>query len=201
MPLLSSSDFARIIADRTGFHPDKHFLPPLTATNILTDHGTGSHRRIDATELADFLARYPYRPVMPFDYLQVSLGALTVRTDPLYDVRTLPPTLFSRHAGYDHHNTAGLGPTDRARAIVATWKIGAANAAEVVERGLPLIGVVKGVMTPDTIYWPRAVIPLGNGGFGFDVDPAHRGHDEIGTGAITTVRGGAPWELVRSTVR
>ena len=74
------------------------------------------------------------------------------------------------------------------------------QAAEVVERGLPLIGVVKGVMTPDTIYWPRAVIRLGDG-YGFDVDVEHRGHDQIGTGAITTVRGGAPWEFVRCTVR
>lgn len=200
MPLLTSSDFARIVADRTGYHPDKHFLPALTATGILTDHGTGAHRRIDADELADFLARHPYRPVLPFDYLQVSLGPLGDRTDPLYDVRSLPPTLFSRYAGYDHHNTAGLNLTERARAIVAVWKTGAAKAAEVVERGLPLIGVVKGVMTPDTIYWPRAVIRLGDG-YGFDVDVEHRGHDQIGTGAITTVRGGAPWEFVRCTVR
>ncbi|MEV0769517.1 hypothetical protein [Nocardia salmonicida] len=43
-----------------------------------------------------------------------------MRNAPVYDLSTLPPTPFSTYVGYDHLNTDGLSPTERAHAIVAT---------------------------------------------------------------------------------
>ncbi|MFD3510106.1 hypothetical protein [Nocardia sp. NPDC058666] len=169
--------------------------PGVAASNLLPDRSTGHHRRFDADEVADFLANYPYRPDRPVAYLGVSLGPLAERVEPVYDLSTLPPVLFSRYAGYDYLNVAGLTPTERARAIVCTWNISEATAKAVIERKLPLMGCVKGVTTHDTIFWPRDMIRL-TGGIGFVVDPDLRGHDEIGTGVITTVPGGGPWRIV-----
>ncbi|MGY1944449.1 hypothetical protein [Nocardia asiatica] len=192
MLLLTSSEAARIIADRTGFHPGLKWMRTMVTTGILTDHGPGVHHRFDADELAEFLATHPYRPTLPFAYLGVSVTELA--ESPAFELAP-PQNRFRDYAGYDHRNRAGLTPLQRARAIVSTWRIGHDTAHDVVERGLPLIGCVKGVITPDTIYWPRAVVRL-VGGIGFDVDPDRRGHPEIGSGAITDVRPGNIWRLV-----
>ncbi|WP_280216696.1 helix-turn-helix domain-containing protein [Nocardia neocaledoniensis] len=193
MPLLTSREVADIVGDRTGLHPTTLWVRTLAAVGILADHGTGVHVRVDADDLAEFLATHPYRPTLPFDHLAVSVGELTA--DPQF-VLAPPHPQWRSHAGYDHHNTAGLSPTDRARAITGAWRLGTTIAEHVVDAGLPLVASVKGVITPDLIYWPRAVIPLTGGTVGFDVDPEHRGHDGIGTGAITDVPRGNVWRLV-----
>ncbi|MFD4406749.1 hypothetical protein ACFWPH_28700 [Nocardia sp. NPDC058499] len=192
MPLLTSSEAADIIEARTGFRPDRRWLHAQAITNLLPDHGTGVHHRFDADELAEFLARYPYRRTLPFAYLGVSLGVL-VEVDE-YE-RTAPAKPFRRWAGYDHHNTRGLTSVERARAIVANWRISRATAQYVLDHRLPLIGDVKGVVDHDMIYWPRGIIPLA-GGIGFDIDPDLRGHDEIGTGAIIDIPRGNVWRLM-----
>ncbi|WP_040793401.1 hypothetical protein [Nocardia paucivorans] len=79
--------------------------------------------------------------------------------------------------------------------MVASWRISPATAQFVLDQRLPLIGDIKGVIIPDTIYWPRDLIPL-IGGIGFEVDPELRGHDEIGTGAIIDIPRGNVWRLV-----
>lgn len=162
---------------------------------ILTDHGEKVHHLFDSDEIAEFLATYPYRPQLPFSYLGVSVLELTEL--PAFELAS-PHEQFRRWAGYDHRNRDGLTPLDRARAIVSTWRISASTAQEVVDRGLPLVGCIKGLITHDTIYWPRGVVEL-VGGIGFDVDPEHRGHPDIGSGAITEVPRGNRWRLVEST--
>lgn len=193
MPLLTSREVADIVGDRTGLNPTTLWVRTLTAVGILTDHGTAVHVRVDADELAEFLATHPYRPSLPFEHLAVPVGELT--DDPQF-LLTAPHPQWRSHAGYDAHNTAGLSPTERARAITGAWRLGAAVAQHVVDAGLPLIAAVRGVITPDLILWPRAVVPLTGGVVGFDVDPDRRGHDAIGTGAITDVPRGNVWRLV-----
>ncbi|WP_040793400.1 hypothetical protein [Nocardia paucivorans] len=83
MPLLTSSEAADIIEARTGFRPDRRWLHAQAITNLLPDHGTGVHHKFDADELAEFLARHPYRRTLPFAYLGVSLGELT--ESPVYE--------------------------------------------------------------------------------------------------------------------
>ncbi|MFI8977442.1 hypothetical protein ACIGO9_31500 [Nocardia asteroides] len=45
------------------------------------------------------------------------------------------------------------------------------------------------------------MVPLTGGSVGFEVNPELRGHDAIGTGAITDVPGGDIWRLVDLTQR
>lgn len=193
MPVVNSGDAAAMIRTGTGFPgADTAFIRTLCATGILTDHGSGRHVRLDFGELTRFIAEHPYRPVLPFAYLRVSVGPL--EEAPAKEL-TPPFRMFRTHAGYDHRNTAGLSPEQRAYAIVANWRLGLDGAQDVVDRGLPVLGCIKGVVTPDTIYWPTAVVPL-FGGFGFRVDPDRRGHPEIPTGAILDVPRGNMFRLV-----
>ncbi|MFE3001831.1 hypothetical protein ACFXG4_43495 [Nocardia sp. NPDC059246] len=191
--LLSSQQAADEIRARTGFKPHTRWIRTLCGAGLLHDHSTNRNVRIDATELDMLLVRHPYRAVLPFEYLGVSLIPLDANSPAFH--RAAPWGLYRTHAGYDHHNTLGLTPAQRARAITSIWEISDDKAHDIVDRGLPLIGSVGGLVTPQTIFWPRAVVPL-RGGVGFDVDPDRFGHPDLPTGALIEVAGGGPWRLV-----
>jgi hypothetical protein len=195
VPLVNSGEAAKIIRAGTGYPgATAAWVRILCATGILTDHGggRGRHAALETGELARFVATYPYRRTLPFDYLGVSV--LELEPVPAFELAA-PHHQFRSHGGYDHRNRAGLSPQQRANAIVSTWRISPRRAQEVVDHQWPLIGCIKGVITPDTIYWPTAVVPL-IGGIGFEVDPARRGHPEIPTGAIVDVAPGNVFRLV-----
>ncbi|MFE3758817.1 hypothetical protein ACFXO9_31320 [Nocardia tengchongensis] len=190
--LLSSQQAADEVRARTGFKSHTRWIRNLCGTGLLTDHSPNSRVRIDPTELDLLLLRHPRR-VLDFDYLGVSLIPLDSNSPAFH--RDPPWGLYRTYAGYDHHNTARLTPDQRARAITARWLITDDLAQDIVDRGLPLIGSVGGIVTPQMIYWPRAVVPL-QGGVGFDVDPERIGHPDIPVGALIDVDPGGPWRLV-----
>ncbi|WP_033247434.1 hypothetical protein [Nocardia carnea] len=194
MPLVTTGGAAEIISLGTGYVPadPSGWIRTLCATGILTDHGTGRRARLDTAELAQFVARHPYRRTLPFGYLGVSL--LELEPVPAWELAP-PHNKFRTHGGYDHRNTVGLSPQQRANAIVSSWPISRSSAQDVVDHGWPLIGCVRGVVNPDMIYWPTAVVPLGSG-IGFRVDPDRQGHPEIPTGAILDVPRGNTFRLV-----
>jgi hypothetical protein len=191
--LLSTQHAADEVYQRTGFTAYTAWIRTLCATGLLVNHSTNRSVRIDATELDLLLTHHPYRPVLPFTYLGVSLGPMSAHSPAFH--RAPPWSLYRTHAGYDHHNTHGLTPTQRARAITARWNIDPDRAHDIVERRLPLIGSVGGLVTPQMIYWPRGVIEL-QGGIGFDIDVERTGHPDIPTGALIDVEPGNVWRLV-----
>ncbi|WP_067694139.1 hypothetical protein [Nocardia jejuensis] len=190
--LLSSQQAADEIRHRTGFKAHTRWIRTLCKTGLLRDHSMTRHARISAAELELLLIRHPRR-TLPIDYLGVSLGPLVTNSPAFH--RDPPWRLYRTHAGYNHHNAVSLSPTQRARAITSLWRIHDDLAQEIVDRELPLIGSVGGLVTPQMIYWPRAVIHL-QGGIGFDVDPERFGHPAISTGALLDIPPGNAWRIV-----
>ncbi|MGW4241238.1 hypothetical protein [Nocardia sp. NPDC004722] len=191
-PFLSSQQAADEIRARTGVKAHTRWIRALCTAGLLTNHSTNKRVRIDPVELEMLLLRHPHR-TLGFDYLGVSLIGMDANSPAFH--RDPPWPIYRTHAGYDHHNSAGLTPDQRARAMTSVWNISDELAQNIVDRGLPLIGSVGGLVTPQMIYWPRAVVPL-QGGVGFDVDPDHIGHPDIPTGALIDVAPGNVWRIV-----
>ncbi|MGW4126187.1 hypothetical protein [Nocardia sp. NPDC004711] len=97
----------------------------------LTDRSTNQRVRIDPTELEMLLIRYP-RCVLGFGYLGVSLLLLDTNSPAFH--RDPPWPFWRTHAGYDHYNTYGLSPDQRARASIARWRIIDDLAQNIVDR-------------------------------------------------------------------
>ncbi|MFE3001821.1 hypothetical protein ACFXG4_43440 [Nocardia sp. NPDC059246] len=192
--LLSSQQAADEIRARTGFKAHTRWIRTLCGAGLLTNRSTNQRVRIDPTELEMLLIRHPRR-VLGFEYLGVSLLPVDANSPAFH--RDPPWPLYRTHAGYDHHNTHGLTPDQRARAITSIWRISDDLAQDVVDRGMPLIGSVGGLVTPQMIYWPRAVVTL-QGGVGFDVDPDRTGHLDIPSGALIDVKPGNTWRIERA---
>lgn len=189
---VTSGKAVEILAVSAGYRFRTRELNAVAEANILPSTRTGRLRYFDLDDLAEFAKTYPYRPALEFDYVGVSILAL--HEAPAYEL--LPPhRMLRRWAGYDHLNERGLSPDETAYAITATWRMGVETAQSIVDRGLPVIGAVKGVVTTETILWPTGVIRLDDG-IGFEVDPDRRGHPAIDPGAIIDVAPGPPWRLV-----
>lgn len=187
---VTSGKTAQIIYDATGFRisePSK-WGREMVATGLLTDQGTGTWLQFDSAEIDRFITAHPYLGTLPFPYLGVSVGSMVEHE--VYPIAT-PQTPFRTYAGYDRHNRAGLSPRERVGGLAASWRTGEDTAQEVVDRKLPLIADVKGVIEPEMIRWPTKVVALTDGGYGFEVDPDRFGHPLIETGALIDIPRGS----------
>lgn len=195
MSLLTSQQVADLLGQQIGCTVYPPRIRVLAEANLLTNHGTRGRHFFDSTEVASFLATHPHIRTLPFGHLRVSV----LPTAPDIQLELAPPhRRFRTHMGYDRRNTAKLRRIQRTRGITAAWDLRRDDAHRIVEESLPIVGCVKGVVEPDMIFWPHTVVPLMNGLFGFDCDPARVGHPAVPTGAIIDVGQGNLWKLIYS---